>query len=171
MLFPIRSRVGAALGAAVLVALVASAALGVACKRDPSPAASGPQRNVFVQLKPSAGELDKLLPAEVAKANAQQLRPFVEIGAEWCKPCKQLEASMNDARMKDAFNGTYVIRLDVDDWSSSLSTFDLEPTVIPVVFEIDAHGKSTGRSINGNDWGATIPENVAPLLKAFFAKK
>jgi hypothetical protein len=168
MLFPIRSRVGAAMGSAVLVAML------VACKRDPSPAASGPsgpQRSVFVQLKPSAGELDTILPAEVAKANAQQLRPFVEIGAEWCKPCKQLEASMNDARMKDAFNGTYVIRLDVDDWSSSLSTFDLEPTVIPVVFEIDAHGKSTGRSINGNDWGATTPENVAPQFKAFFAKK
>lgn len=168
MLFPIRSRVGAAMGAAVLVALVASAS---ACKRDPSPAASGPQRSVFVQLKPSSGELDTILPAEVAKANAQQLRPFVEIGAEWCKPCKQLEAGMTDARMKDAFNGTYVIRLDVDDWSSSLSTFDLVPTVIPVVFEIDAHGKSTGRSINGNDWGATTPENVAPQLKAFFAKK
>jgi len=123
-----------------------------------------------VKLEPAAGELEKVLPAEVAKARAQQLAPYVEIGAAWCKPCKQLEAGMNDPRMKDAFNGTYLIRLDVDDWAGSLSAFDLEPVVIPVVFEVDAQGKSTGRSINGNDWGATTPENVAPQFKAFFAK-
>jgi thiol:disulfide interchange protein len=128
-------------------------------------------RSVLVQLKPASGELEKILPAEVAKARAQQLTPYVEIGAEWCKPCKQLEASLNDPRMKDAFNGTYLIRLDVDDWASSFAAFDLEPTVIPVVFEVDAQGKSTGRSINGNDWGATTAENVAPQFKAFFAKK
>ena len=53
----------------------------------------------------------------------------------------------------------------------AVAAFDLEPTVIPVVFEVDAQGKSTGRSINGNDWGATTAENVAPQFKAFFAKK
>ena len=153
---------------ALLVASSLSSLAG--CKRDSSAGERGPVRSAFVQLKPASGELEKVLPAEVAKARAQQLAPYVEIGAEWCKPCKQLEASMNDPRMKDAFNGTYVIRLDVDDWAGSLSTFDLEPTVIPVVFEVDAHGKSTGRSINGNDWGATTAENVAPQLKAFFAK-
>jgi thiol:disulfide interchange protein len=142
-----------------------------ACKRDQAPAATGPSRSVFVQLKPSAGELATALPAEVAKARAQHLKPFVEIGAEWCKPCKQLEASLNDPKMKEAFDGTYLIRLDVDDWSGSLSTFELEPTVIPVVFEVDAQGKSTGRSINGNDWGATTAENVAPQFKVFFATK
>ena len=177
MLLPFRSGVGArrrrsaGVPAFLAVVVVVAPALGLsACKRGSS-AAHGPTRSVLVRLVPASGELEKILPAEVAKARAQQLTPYVEIGAEWCKPCKQLEASMNDARMKDAFNGTYVIRLDVDDWSSSLSTFDLEPTVIPAVFEIDAHGKSTGRSINGNDWGATTPENVAPQLKAFFAKK
>ena len=171
MLLSIRPHVGARLcGSSRFAGLCLALALA-ACKREPSPGAGGPTRSAFVQLKPAAGELATLLPAEVAKARAQQLSPYVEIGAEWCKPCKQLEASMNDGRMKDAFNGTYVIRLDVDDWGGSLAAFDLEPTVIPVVFEVDAHGKSTGRSINGNDWGATTAENVAPQFKAFFAKK
>lgn len=155
-----------------LALLVASSPSSLAgCKRGSSASEHRPVRSASVRLVPAAGTLEKLLPVEVAKARAQQLAPYVEIGAKWCKPCRQLEASMNDPRMKDAFDGTYVIHLDLDDWSGSLGPLALEPTVIPVLFEVDARGKSTGRSIDGDDWGATTAENVAPQLEAFFAKR
>ncbi len=173
MLFPIRSRVGARRRGSTLfpgaVVVIVMAGVTGGCKRAPLP--SGPFHLADVKLKPASGELATLLPAEIAKARAQHLVPYVEVGAAWCKPCRQLQASMTDPRMKDAFDGTYLIHLDVDDWSSSLSALDLEPTVIPVVFEVDAQGKSTGRSINGNDWGDNRAESMAPQLKAFFARK
>ncbi len=151
----------------MVMAMIAPAAIG--CKRAPAPAELGPTRSVVVRLKRATGELSALLPAEVAKARAQGLTPYVEIGAEWCTSCKKLEASMNDPRMKDAFNGTYVIRLDADEWSSSLSELDLEPRAISVVFAVDAQGKSAGRSIDGGEWAEDKPESMAPKLKAFFA--
>jgi thiol:disulfide interchange protein len=124
-----------------------------------------------VRLKPSQGELATLLPAETAKARAKNLKPYVEVRADWCGPCKELEASMTDPRMVDAFAGTYVIRLDADEWAGKLKAFGLESSSIPVFFEIDDTGKATGRRIDGGAWADNIPANMAPPLKSFFAKK
>jgi hypothetical protein len=39
-----------------------------------------------------------------------------------------------------------------------------------VFFKLDASGKPTGDRIDGGAWGDNVPENMAPPLKAFFAK-
>ena len=122
-----------------------------------------------VRLKPAQGALETLLIAEVTKARARNLRPFLELRAEWCDPCKDLEASMGDARMTDAFVGTYLISLDIDEWGDKLKAVDVDPSSIPVFYELDAQAKPTGRKIDGGAWAENIPANMAPPLKAFFA--
>ncbi len=124
-----------------------------------------------VRLIPKQGDLVTLITAEVAKAHARKLRPFLELRAEWCKPCKQLEASMNDSRMTDAFAGTYLISIDIDEWTGKLDAVGVAADSIPVFYELDEKGKPTGRSINGGAWAENIPANMAPPLKAFFAAK
>ena len=101
-----------------------------------------------VRLTPLDGELTALLPAEAAKARANNLKPFLELRADWCGPCKELEASMKDPRMVDAFAGTYLITLDVDEWKAGqLTAMGVASGSIPVIFELDDKGKSTGRKI------------------------
>jgi hypothetical protein len=70
--------------------------------------------------------------------------------------------------MMEAFNGVYLIRVDVDEWGwDDLPLFgDIE--AIPVFYRLDADGQPTGDTIDGNAWGANIPENMAPPLKEFF---
>lgn len=122
-----------------------------------------------VRLTPSQGDLPTLLTRELATAKERNLKPFIELRAEWCGPCKQLEGSMGDARMKDAFAGTYLISVDIDEWGDALEPLGFETGSIPVFYELNAQGKPTGRSINGGAWEENIPQNMAPPLKAFFS--
>ncbi|MCX4240250.1 TlpA family protein disulfide reductase [Paraliomyxa miuraensis] len=138
------------------------------------PAAAAPDANApaaaafqIVNLPPG-GELPGLLAEHAALAKQANLAPFVELWAEWCPPCKKLEAAMGDPRIEKAFAGVYLIRLDSDQWSGKLEGTGLDASAIPVFFELDAQGKVTGRKIDGGAWGEDVPENMAPPLDAFF---
>ncbi|WP_425618705.1 hypothetical protein NA78x_002417 [Anatilimnocola sp. NA78] len=123
----------------------------------------------FVDLKPADGHLNSLLQIEVNKAVDAQQKPFVEMTADWCKPCKELKESLDDPLIADAFAGTYIIRLKVDDWKpEQLEAIGLPSDVVPVFCEMNEEAKATGRKIDGGAWAANIPINMAPPLKKFF---
>lgn len=132
--------------------------------------AAAPER-AYVRLTPSQGPLKLLLDAELKNAQAKKLKPFLELRAEWCKPCKELEASMNDARMADAFAGTYLISVDIDEFNDQLNKLGFDGSAIPVFYALDANARPTGRKIDGGAWAENIPQNMAPPLKAFFTAK
>ena len=141
------------------------------CTKEASAAPPVELAPTSVRLKPAQGDLSKLLAAELAKAHARKLKPFLELRAEWCEPCKDLEKSLSDPLMKDAFAGTYVISLDLDEWTNKVEPLGFDSTAIPVFFELDDKGKPTGRKIDGGAWAENVPKNMAPPLKAFFAGK
>ena len=65
-----------------------------------------------------------------------------------------------------AFDGVYLIRIDVDEWSWDPPGFNF--SAIPIFFKIDANGKATGEKIDGGAWGPDAPENIAPVMDEFF---
>lgn len=133
---------------------------------EKAPAAGG---LTVVELKFDAdADLVALLSAEVGKAKEQGQRPYVEFWADWCGPCKRLEASMDDARMKKAFDGVYLVRANSDDWGEKATALGYGVGSIPVFYEIGTDGKPNGRTISGGAWAEDIPENMAPPLDAFF---
>jgi thiol:disulfide interchange protein len=134
---------------------------------DESPA---PDRFTVVRLASADGDLRELLKAEAQKARQLGRFPFVEFYADWCPPCNALSKNLGDARMVDAFSGTYIIRLNLDEWNTRLAGTGFQVIGIPVFFELDQDGKPTGRNITGGAWGEDSPENMAPLLKAFFGR-
>jgi hypothetical protein len=80
-----------------------------------------------------------------------------------------LAESLDDPRMVDAFRGIYLIRLDYDEWERSLPGTDFRVVGVPTFYEVDASGLPTGRMLTGAAWGEDIVENMAPVLKDFFA--
>jgi hypothetical protein len=70
--------------------------------------------------------------------------------------------------MVDAFQGTYIIRLDLDEWKGRLSDSGFLVPGVPMFFELGADGRQTGRILTGAAWGEDIPENMAPPLGEFF---
>lgn len=127
-----------------------------------------PDKFTLVQLERSDAALDSILKAEVEKAKEQGRHPYVEFYADWCPPCIALRKSLSDDRMVDAFSGTYIIQLDLDEWENELPEAGFDVPGIPIFFELDQDGKPTGRTISGGAWGEDIPENMAPPLKEFF---
>jgi thiol-disulfide isomerase/thioredoxin len=121
-----------------------------------------------VTFKPGQGELRAILQREVANARKEGKVPFVQMTAEWCGPCKALRAFMNDPLMTDAFAGTYIIRLDLDEWMKQLEPVGLKSDAIPIFFALDQAGRPKGPKIDGGAWGEDIPRNMAPPLLKFF---
>ena len=152
-----------------MIRIVVLSFLVMGCAKKGAAPAGG--SSAAVRLAPSQGKLTALLEAEVVVARARNLKPFLELRAEWCGPCKQLEASMGDPRMNDAFAGTYLISLDIDEWAQQLEGTAFNSSSIPVFYELDASAKPTGRKIDGGAWAENIPANMAPPLKAFFANQ
>lgn len=155
-----------------------------ACSKQPSgPAAKpdeAPKAAVAATPAPApSGDLawkvvdgPAALAAFAKDAAAANLKPYAYLHAEWCGPCKALEKThAADPQMVDAFKGTAIALIDIDKVDSKdLSAAGMEASAIPVFFKLDASGKPTGDRIDGGAWGDNVPENMAPPLKAFFAK-
>ena len=124
-----------------------------------------------VRLHPADGDLQTMLAEQTQKAKALDEIPVVEFDATWCPPCKAIESAINSKNelMLKAYAGTYLIKLDVDEWGwngKGIKNFRFD--AIPVYFKLDAQGKQTGERIDGGAWGEDIPENIAPVMDKFF---
>jgi thiol-disulfide isomerase/thioredoxin len=149
----------------LLIALVLGSA---GCGRSSDEAASGGGSGTFRHVTPSTDSArpNAVIAEEAKKAEQLNLKPFVFFSASWCPPCQAVKGSMDDPLMQDAFSGTYIIELDIEQWPQLADAFRVGP--IPVFHEVDSAGNPTGRSIDGNAWGENIPANMAPPLKQFF---
>lgn len=132
---------------------------------DESPA---PDHFSVVRVGKTREKLPDVLKTEAKKALDLGRQPYVEFYADWCPPCNAIRESLSDERMIDAFDGTYIIKLDLDFWEVKLLGTGFNVRGIPAFYEIDSDGNPTGRMITGAAWGEDVPENIAPPLKDFF---
>ena len=128
----------------------------------------------IIRLHPRADDLQTMLAGEVQKAEALGQIPVVEFDATWCPPCRAIDTAIQSKNelMLNAYRGTHIIKLDVDEWrwnDSKVQPFSFG--AIPIYFKLDSEGQQTGEVIDGGAWGEDIPENIAPVMDAFFHGK
>jgi thiol-disulfide isomerase/thioredoxin len=151
--------------------------LALGCTERQAPTAAPSQKvetraaHQQVELSPDQGPLPEQLRQAVTQARRAGLKPVAYLHASWCPPCKAIEESMGDARMAEAFAGTYVIGLDVDAWGGQLTQERFDGSTIPAYFALNGEGRPTGHPLTGAAWDDNLPENMAPPLKAFFSTK
>lgn len=124
-----------------------------------------------VRLHPNDGDLQTMLASEAQKAAALGQMPVVEFDATWCPPCQAIDKAIkaNNELMLNAYAGTYIIKLDVDEWGwKNGRVQDFYFDGIPVYFKLDPEGNQSGEAIDGGAWGEDIPENIAPVMAKFF---
>lgn len=155
---------------------------GLACKAlspatpRPAEASRTPRPTVAdvgftrVFIHPTDGSLAKQLALHTEKALAQGQQPIASFGATWCPPCQAIESTLNEGNslMVNAFQGTYIIEIDIDEWANQPTETGFEFDSIPIYFKLDPQGNPTGAQIDGGAWGDNIPENMAPPLDQFF---
>ena len=123
----------------------------------------------IVRIHKQDGDLLAQLTAQAQKAKELKQNPFIEFDATWCPPCIAIDNSIKaeDPLTIKAYEGVYLIRADVDEWGwGDGNMFNVE--AIPIYYQLDDSGKSTGAVIDGSAWNEDIPENFAPVLDNFF---
>ena len=115
--------------------------------------------------------MQAMLAGEGQKAEALGQMPVVEFDATWCPPCQAIDAAIESKNelMLNAYKGTYIIKLDVDEWgwkNGKVQSFSFD--AIPIYFKLDSEGQQTGEVIDGGAWGEDIPKNIAPVMDEFF---
>lgn len=124
----------------------------------------------ILEEKKDDTELLTIMQGHVKKARELNQKLFIQITATWCGPCKRLQAAMLDKLMQDAFAGTYIVKLDADEWEDDFSQINIKVNAVPVFFKVDTQGKATNYTVNGGAWAEDIAKNMAPPLKAYFNK-
>jgi len=128
----------------------------------------------IIRLHPGASDLQTRLADEAQKAKTLGQMPVVEFDATWCPPCRAIDAAIKSGNemMLNAYQGTYILKLDVDEWGwKNGRVQDFRFDAIPVYFKLDSEGYQTGDVIDGGAWGEDIPENIAPVMDKFFHRK
>lgn len=127
--------------------------------------------SMVVQIYPQDGSMADQLLSEAQIAIGLGLKPFAEFSATWCPACQAIEETIDTPLMKDAFKGTYIIQLDVDEWTEAQwEEAGFEFIYIPIYFRLDDQGQPHDW-IDGSAWDENIPVNMAPPLKRFFNLK
>ena len=118
------------------------------------------------------GDILSQLNVEAQKAKGLGLNPFIEFDATWCPSCVIIDKNIKakEPLTTKAFEGTYLIRADVDEWGwGDGKNFKFD--AIPIYYKLGSDGKPTGAVIDGGVWGEDIPKNFGPVLDKFFHDK
>ena len=150
----------------------AAAVFNAQAKAEAPPGATDSGSFGWKDLEPAhAISLKAQLEQEAKIATALHRKPIAYLHAAWCPPCKAIDKFHDDPRMQDAFAGTQILRIDVDQFTEKdFMEAHLVTSSIPKFFPLDANGVPTGRNVGGSAWDEDIPENMAPVLKKFFAE-
>jgi hypothetical protein len=120
----------------------------------------------LVDPAPGATTLETLLQDERARADEERAKLLVWISSPELAPCNGVGVALRDGRMQKALAGTRIVRLNVNDYYVELSRQGLPVKVLPGFVLMSPEGRPLDY-INGGEWDADVPENIAPVLGNF----
>jgi hypothetical protein len=146
----------------------------IAPTTDPNATASRESRTqitrfggvTLVDPGPRAARLTELIAAEQSKANGEGQKLVVWITAPDCRPCTGVSVALSSPLLQKALAGVRLLRLDVSEYRIELAERGLTPEVLPGFALVGPTGQPTDY-VNGGEWDADIPENIAPVLRKF----
>jgi thiol-disulfide isomerase/thioredoxin len=123
-----------------------------------------------VDLHPGSGALRDQLVAQLARSQASKRTMLVQTTAEWCKPCQEINDSLEDSRMNRALANVSLVRVDIDEFGDELKPLRLPATSVPWFVLLGADLKLKD-AISAGEWDDNIPANMAPVLSKFLSGK
>jgi hypothetical protein len=119
-----------------------------------------------VELGVKVPSLRQALSAEIATAKAAGKDVLVMTTRAGCDPCSGVAKAIADGSMQRALSPVVVVKVDVEVFDKELDTLQMQRDAIPGFFLLGADA-SPRDAIDGGEWEADIPENIAPVLGPF----
>jgi hypothetical protein len=120
----------------------------------------------LVDPAPGATTLDALLRDEQTRAGEAGEKLLVWISSPEVAPCNGVSVALRDPRLQKALAGVRIVRLNVNDYYVELSRRGLPVKVLPGFVLLGPEGRPLDY-VNGGEWDADVPENIAPVLGNF----
>lgn len=146
-------------------------AVSVACAgHHPTPDAGIDEGFAVVEIRPLPHEtLRDQIVQEASIAASRGLLPFLELTSAMDRRCFLVDHTFSDAGMREALQGTYIIRIDITRWIGRWDQTGLDriSMAFPSFVEVFDGGHGLGPYIDARSWIADAPTAVAPSLRAF----
>jgi hypothetical protein len=110
--------------------------------------------------------LAPLLESELAEATDARETLVLFLTTPDCAPCTGVSISLASQRMQTALHGVRLLRIDARDYQVDLARRGFPIDVMPGFALIGPRGEPSDY-VNGGEWDADIPENIAPVLGSF----
>jgi hypothetical protein len=121
------------------------------------------------ELLPDGRPLNAEVKKSLLRAHDRKLKPFACISANWCTPCLEMFEVFFDPRLADTLNGIHLIKLDLEQWNSEFESIGVEGLEsVPLLMQLNEEGMVTGRTIDGNAWDESTPDQLSQALGPFF---
>ncbi|WP_394838440.1 DUF4190 domain-containing protein [Pendulispora rubella] len=115
-----------------------------------------------------SGSLERQLMDAFSQAKEKGRVVLVETAAHASAASHEFDSSLSDRRMQRALSTVDIVRVDVDEFESELSTMRMYTEAVPYFYKIDAAARPTD-AISADEWDANVPQNMAPVLESFVA--
>ncbi len=112
------------------------------------------------------GRLPALLTSELRAAEAAHQLPVLWVVSPDCSPCNGVAVSLTDPKLQKALEGVRLLRVDVREFAPELDRLGLPLDRIPG-FALLGPDLRVLDYVDGGEWDADIPKNIAPVLGAF----
>jgi len=120
----------------------------------------------LVDPGPASATLETLLRDERGRADAEHQTLLVWISSPEFPSCNGVSVAMRDRRLQKALGPVRILRLNVNDYYVELAHRGLPVKVLPGFALMSPEGRPLDY-VNGGEWDADIPENIAPVLGNF----
>jgi hypothetical protein len=102
------------------------------------------------------------------KATTEHRMLVVMTSAQRCSVCREIDDSLDDAKMQTALAHVLLVRVDVNAFDEELRASGMFEETLPWFYKLDAGLRPTD-AISAGEWDENTPENIAPVLGSFFA--
>ena len=121
---------------------------------------------VLVDPGTEVRSLHALLAAQRALADSDHQKLVLWVTAVDCSPCNGVSIALPGRKLQEALAGVRLVRVDAADFRPELAKLGVPMDVTPGFALIGADGAAADY-VNGGEWDADIPENIAPVLGPF----
>ena len=119
-----------------------------------------------VEIGVKERSLQAALMREVKAAKDAGKQALVMTTRSSCVPCNGFMTSLPDPKMQEALSEIRLIRVDVEVFREDLEKLHFETAILAGFFLLTPDGQPRD-GINGGEWDADIPQNIAPVMKPF----